>query len=292
MLALSSARALVATVVIFSTLLLSDALKAEQIAPFKAPQQHAQAVEASELVDTVDSSAHVKAKSASLGVTWQSPRLQAQLARYGITERLRDFVHTNFQLAAPIELIFAQKEVLKIDHKLGLIYLPASLWSSLEAQLTSYYPEQQDAVESLVAATFEQVLWQQFGKLLFARLDQAGALVDSHMLDNFVNVMLLNLDDNHLLLDAVEVFLLLDAAAKTRHGQSRSEAQQLQHSRYQRIACLVLGKDYQPFSELIDELTWSHEQLSSCQQAYRRSLADWKVLLAPRLRQDAPLLAW
>lgn len=288
MFALSSGRALVASVLIFSMLWLPCTSQAEQITPFKAPLQP----EPSTTTEPIDTPERVSAKAASLGVTWQSPRLKAQLARYGIAQRLSDFVRTNFQLTAPIELIFAQKEVLKIDHKLGLIYLPASLWSSLEAQLSSYYPEQQDAVESLVAATFEQLLWQQFGKLLFSRLEQTAALSDSYMLDNFVNVMLLNLDDNHLLLDAVEVFLLLDAAAKTRHGQSRSEAQQLQHSRYQRIACLVLGKDYQPFSELIDELTWSDEQLRGCQQAYLRSLADWQVLLAPRLKQDAPLLAW
>lgn len=268
--------------------------QAEQIEPFSP----AQARLADIVVPNVVSDVNVEAADTSvktthtLGITWQSELLQQRLESYGITQRLQDFVQTSFKLDANIEIIFAQKELLKIEHELGLIYLPASLWQSLESKLSEYYPEQGEPVEALVAATFEQVLWQQFGKLLFARLGRADALVDSYMLDSFVNVMLLNLDDNHLLLDAVEIFLLVDAAAKARHGQNRSEAQQIQHSRYQRIACLVLGKDYQPFSELIDELTWSHEQLNSCQQAYRRSLADWKVLLAPRLQQDAPLLDW
>ena len=232
-----------------------------------------------------------------LTLRWELPeqgaaKLQELFQTFGIEKRLLYFVDANLVLPKDLELVMHQGGEPFVDVMAGRAYLPEGMFLEMLSSIAQRYPEQEHSRKSVYAAAVEHVLWQQFAKLLVSQLSVSVQGEEAFVLDNFVSVMLLNLYESPYLLDAAEEFLVVDSGTQVLADKPFDSELEFDRARYQRIACLVLGRDYQPYAEILETLSWDEKHLQLCQERYRKSLNNWYEALEPSLKQNAPLARW
>lgn len=250
------------------------------------------------LVLSVGSVAHAsETKSdAYFQLRWEASEAQADklfflVQQYQIVPRVSAFVDQNLHLDQTVEVVVHQGGEPIFDRLSQRVYLPVSVFYELYASVQNRYPEQLQTAERLFAASAERLVWQQLVKLLVSQFALRMEGEEAFVLDSFATLSLLNLYDNPYVMDAAEEFLLVEDADLVFSERYPSE-EELDKARYQRMACLILGRDYQPYLDVLDNLSWDNARIENCQKRYQQELVRWLQALEGRLKEGSRMPYW
>ena len=82
-----------------------------------------------------------------------------------------------------------------------------------------------------------------------------------------------------------------DASHLVQEGRFQTEIE-FDRSRYQLILCMVLGKDYVPYSDTLKSLAWEQERLQQCEGRYRAQVDSWYQALVAHLQPTSRIRRW
>lgn len=202
---------------------------------------------------------------------------------------LQKFLQRNFASETGYEFIFQSAGEVIFDDRSRRSYLPAGLFNEISENLNRRYPEQSEAREKVFLATAQLVIWRHLAKHIVSHYKLSIEGDEVFALDRLTLFLWLHFDDSDYLLDAVEEFLVVNTGPRLLLDRAYQDEFALDKARYQRIACLVLGKDSRQFNDQLAALSWDEKQLKRCRESYLLELAYWREKLAPFLTKDSLL---
>lgn len=241
----------------------------------------------------------IEAESFSLtfdleNATKQDLKLLALLQDQAIFKKMSDFAATNLKLKSDILYTFHQGVKPFFGANQNEIFISYAFLYQTYDYLRHKFSQQGALSDKLFAFVIEKLLWVELGRTLINQYELPIIGEENISLDQFSTLMLINLNDqdSEYLLDASETFLLLDDTSTLLSRLSFQSETELDERRYLLVLCLVLGKDYEKHTALLDELSWDQSRLLQCQQHYREQMNAWYEALQPFLKYDNKFKSW
>lgn len=218
-------------------------------------------------------------------------QLLSTLTEQDVFKGLTKFASDNFQLNEDVLFSFYQGDSVFFDATGNKVFIPYSFLIELNEGLISRYPQQSIIRDDIFAAAIEQLLWFEFGRALVSQFALPISGQEEVALDEFAVMMLLQFNPRaqDYLLDSAEAYLLVDDAKSLLDSSAQQQPISLDEQRYRRIVCIILGRDYEPHGELIEEIAWNETRLKQCEERFNLRLQVWYETLRPSLNSESPL---
>lgn len=204
--------------------------------------------------------------------------------------RLNNAVQDNFALnkAVVFKLYDGDSALFNVSENTS--YLPNSFLIELKEGLGAKYPSQPEIRNKIFDAALMQLIWVEFGRVLISQFSIPLTGNEEVLLDEFSTIMMLNSDvvEQDYILDAAEYYLLIDRSRSLFEKGEKQEGK-LDKQRYKHIVCMVLGRDYEPFKEKIEEITWDEDSLKGCKDSLGAIYSAWQARLKPALKEESLL---
>lgn len=213
------------------------------------------------------------------------------LKEHKVFSGLESFAKDNFQLTSDVLFSFYEGDSVFFDAAGNKVFIPYSFLIELNEGLISRYPQQALIREEIFSAAIEQLLWFEFGRALVSQHALPILGQEEIALDEFAIMMMLqfNRRAQDYLLDSAEAYLLVDDAKSLLDNASMQQQVSMDEQRYRRIVCIILGRDYEPYDALLEEIAWDKDRLKDCEDRFNQRLKGWYETLGPSLREDSPL---
>lgn len=240
-------------------------------------------------------------------------KLISRLENASVFENLHSFSKQDLYLKQKVIYRFHQQDLHEVSPQADLaslkqqdpsinILIPFSFLYQVDQGLQLKYAEQEKVKNAIFSATIEKYLWVELGRVLMRQFELPFSGNEVFALDNFSTLMLINLNktDSDFILDATEVFLLLEQSGPLASQEDYDAEVALDEERYRKAVCLILGKDYllsteqteESYHQLLEDLAWNQAKIEQCRKLYLEKLGNWLQALKPHLRTDHSLGNW
>ena len=221
-------------------------------------------------------------------------KLLEVLQDQAIFKKITNFSTANLQLKTNVLYTFIQGSEPFFGASQNQVFIPYNFLHQVYDDVRFKYPQQPALSDKLFAFTIEKLVWSELGRVLISQYALPITGKEEISLDQFSTLFLLNLSelDSEYLLDATEEFLLIDDSSTLMSRISFQSETELDELRYRLVMCMVLGKDHEDHTQLLNELTWDQDRLLHCRNHYQEKMVAWYEALQPFLKPENDLISY